>query len=154
VNTDTNTDTNRDFESEFDVDFDGELPDSIDEAAIRRMRGVVRVLDEFVRVPGTDIKIGLDPLVGAIPVAGDVVSAGVSLYVVAEAARLGVSYSTLLRMLANVTIDVAGGAIPYVGPLFDAVWKANKYNLVLALEDLASEPETSEEHEVTEIEIR
>jgi hypothetical protein len=114
-----------------------ELPPSVDEAAVRRMRLVARGLDELVRVPGTDYRVGLDPLLGVIPGAGDVVAGAVSLYVVAESARLGVSYGTLLRMLANVAVDVAGGSVPYVGVLFDAVWKANEWNVELALEDLA-----------------
>jgi hypothetical protein len=129
-----------DLESEFDVDFEGELPDSVDRAAVERMRVVAKVFDESVRVPGTDFRVGADPVLGALPVAGDVVSAGFSLYIVLESARLGVSFTTLLRMIANVTVDVAGGSIPYAGTLFDAFWKANVRNLELALEDLATTP--------------
>jgi hypothetical protein len=125
-----------DFASEFEGDFGNDLPETVDEAAIERMRLVANVLDDLVRIPGTDIRIGADPILGLLPVAGDVVSAGLSLYVVLESARLGVSFPTLLRMLANVTIDVAGGSIPYVGPVFDAAWKANKRNIELAIEDL------------------
>jgi hypothetical protein len=126
-----------DFESRFDVDYDGELPGSVDEAALKRMEMVAYVLDESVRVPGIGVRIGIDPVLGAIPVAGDVVSAAFSLYIVAESAYLGVSFRTLLEMLANITIDVAGGSVPYVGTVFDALWKANKRNAALALEDLA-----------------
>lgn len=131
-----------DFESRFDVGYDGELPGSVDEAALKRMETVAYILDESVRVPGIGIRIGIDPVLGALPVAGDVVSAAFSLYIVAESAYLGVSFTTLLEMIANITIDVVGGSIPYVGTVVDALWKANKRNVALALEDLAEAVET------------
>ncbi|MFC4358479.1 DUF4112 domain-containing protein [Halobium salinum] len=125
-----------DLDAEFeDLDFD--LPETVDREAVERMRTVARLMDSAVDVPGTNTSVGLDPVLGAIPVVGDVVSAGFSLYIVLESARLGVGFSTLLKMLANVTVDVAGGSVPYVGPLFDAVWKANEWNLEMALEELA-----------------
>jgi hypothetical protein len=130
------------FESRFDVEYDGEIPDSVDRAALERMETVAYVLDESIEIPGTDYSVGADPVLGALPVAGDVVSAAFSLYIVAESAYLGVSYTTLLGMLANITVDTVGGAIPYAGTVFDAVWKANKRNVGLALRDLA---ETVEE---------
>jgi hypothetical protein len=117
-------------------DLAAELPDTVDAATIDRLRRVAYVLDELVRVPGTNFRFGADPVLGTLPVVGDVLSAGVSLYVVLESARLGVSYTTLLRMLANVGVDAALGSIPLVGGLFDAVWKVNKRNLGLALADL------------------
>lgn len=149
--------TNRDLESNFD-DFDGELPDSVDEAAVERMRVVATVLDDSIEIPGTGFKIGVDPLLGALPVAGDVISAGLSLYIVVESARLGVTFTTLLQMLANVAIDVAGGSVPYVGDLFDAIWKANKRNFELAVEELTTPPERRgsddvESSDVVEIEV-
>ncbi|WP_435157277.1 DUF4112 domain-containing protein [Haladaptatus sp. DFWS20] len=128
-----------DLREEFD--FDGELPESVDRAAIERMRTVARVFDDLVRVPGTDFRVGIDPILGALPGVGDAISAGLSLYIVLEAARLGVSFTTLLRMIANVTIDVVGGTLPIVGGIIDAVWKANKRNLELVLNELAENPE-------------
>jgi hypothetical protein len=71
---------------------------------------------------------------------GDVVSGGLGLYVVLESAYLGVPFTTLVRMLANVAVDVAGGSVPYVGLLFDAFWKSNKRNLELALRELGYDP--------------
>lgn len=128
------------LESEFDgLEFD--LPDSVDRAAVERMRTVARVMDDFVEIPGTNTSVGLDPLLGLVPGVGDVVSAGVSLYIVLESARLGVGFPTLLKMLANVVVDTAGGSVPYVGTLFDAVWKANEWNLEMALEELADADE-------------
>ena len=132
------------FESRFDIDYDGELPENVDEAALKRMETVAYILDESVRIPGIGFRIGIDPVLGALPIAGDLVSAAFSLYIVAESAYLGVSFTTLVEMLANITIDVAGGSIPYIGTVVDALWKANKRNVALALEDLVEEVETDE----------
>ncbi|EMA66268.1 DUF4112 domain-containing protein [Halorubrum kocurii] len=128
-------------ESELLTEFDeriARLPESVDRAAIERMRFAAYVLDEGVRVPGTNYRIGVDPLLGVLPGAGDVVTGGFSLYIVLEAARLGVSYATLLRMIANVAVDVVAGTVPVAGDIFDAVWKANKRNFELVLNDLAA----------------
>jgi len=130
------------FESRFDIDYDGDLPENVDQAALKRMETVAYILDESVRVPGIGFRIGIDPVLGALPVAGDLVSGAFSLYIVAESAYLGVSFTTLVEMLANITIDVVGGSIPYVGTVVDALWKANKRNVALALEDLAEAVET------------
>jgi hypothetical protein len=125
--------------------FDGigmdELPESVDQAAVRRLRRVAHVLDESLRVPGTGYRVGVDPLLSALPGIGDAVSAAISLYIVAESARLGVPFTTLLRMLATVTIDTAGGLLPVVGPVFDAVFKANRWNVELLLEELLPDEE-------------
>lgn len=123
--------------AEFDFEGAYDLPETVDDAAIERMRAVARVFDDLIQIPGTDISVGLDPILGVVPAVGDAVSAGVSLYVVLEAANLGVSYTTLLRMLGNVALDAAGGLVPYVGTAFDAVFRANKRNLELVLADLA-----------------
>jgi hypothetical protein len=113
------------------------LPGSVDRAAVDRMRFAAYVLDEGVRVPGVDYRVGIDPLLGVLPGAGDVLSGGFSLYIVLEAARLGVSYATLLRMIANISVDVVAGTVPVAGDLFDAVWKANKRNVALFLSDVS-----------------
>ena len=120
------------------------LPDSVDEAAVQRMRFVARLLDDSIRLPGTKFKIGLDPIIGVLPVAGDAVAAALSGYIILESARLGVSYLTLLRMLANVGVDFAVGSVPVVGDIFDVAWKANVRNLRLALADLGADAEAVE----------
>lgn len=148
-------DTIVDIETELDIDVDGQLPESVDETAIERMRTVALVLDESIRVPGTSYRVGLDPLLGLAPVSGDVVSGALGLYIILESARLGVTYSTILKMLANVGIDIAAGSIPVAGDLFDAVWKANKRNVELALKDLATAPteDSSTDRETVEIPV-
>lgn len=123
---------------EFDADLQGDLPETLDRAAVERMRVVARLLDESVPVPGTPFRVGIDPLIGVAPVAGDLVTTALSLYIVVESARLGVSHGTLLRMLANVSLDFVGGSVPVLGTVFDAAWKANKWNVRLFLEEFAS----------------
>jgi len=130
--------------------FDGidpaDVPESVDRAALERMRTVAMVLDESVEIPVIEYRIGVDPLLSMLPGVGDALSAGISLYIVVEAARLGVSFTTLLGMLARVSVDAVGGSIPVVGPMFDAVFKANKWNVEAALDDLF--PHTNDEDDV------
>ena len=109
-------------------------------AALRRCRTIANLLDDAVRVPGTDRKIGIDPLVGLLPIAGDAVMAALSGYVVAEAIRLDVPRKTVLQMIGNVLVDFLGGSIPVVGDLFDAAFKANVRNVQL-LEETLDAPE-------------
>lgn len=109
-------------------------------AALRRCRTIANLLDDAIRVPGTDRKIGIDPLVGLLPVAGDAVMAALSGYVVAEAIRLGAPRETVLRMVGNVLVDFLGGSIPVIGDLFDATFKANVRNVQL-LEEALDAPE-------------
>jgi len=107
-------------------------PETVGEPApppVRRVRTVSHLMDEAFRVPGTDYRIGLDPILGILPVVGDGVAALFSLYIVAEAAVAGVPQRTLLRMLAVVAVDAVVGSIPVLGPVFDAAWKANRWNV-------------------------
>ncbi|PSQ43317.1 DUF4112 domain-containing protein [Halobacteriales archaeon SW_5_68_122] len=127
--------------SSLESQFDGieEVPNSVDEAAVRRMSFVANLLDDSIRVPGTEFRIGIDPILGIVPAAGDAVSAALSVYIVLESARLGVPFLTLLRMIANVALDFAVGSVPVVGTMFDAVWKANQKNVELAVDSLDGE---------------
>lgn len=115
-----------------------ETPPGVDEDAIRRMHAVARLLDDGFELPVVDIRIGLDPVVGLLPVAGDSVTAAIGLYIVVESARQGVSYTTIARMLLNIAADLGIGSIPVVGDLFDVVFRSNRRNLNLALEDLGA----------------
>lgn len=129
----------------------------VDEAALDRLRTVAYLLDEAVSIPGTDIRVGLDPILGAVPGVGDALSTGLSLYIVLEAANLGVSYTTIVGMLGNVAVDAAIGSVPVVGTIFDALWKANTWNVELIQEDLgvdlsAPEPEYDDDAVVIDVE--
>ncbi|WP_243700492.1 DUF4112 domain-containing protein [Halorussus pelagicus] len=101
---------------------------------MERVRIIADLLDEAVELPVINYKIGLDPILGILPVGGDTLSAAISLYIVAEGAQMGASRDTVLKMLLNVGVDAATGSIPVLGTLIDAVWKANKRNVAL-LED-------------------
>jgi hypothetical protein len=107
-----------------------------EEAALDRVRKTADILDEAVTIPGTNIDVGLDPLLGLLPVSGDLAAGTISLYIVAEAARIGVPREKLVRMLLNVGIDVGVGSIPVAGTVLDAFWKANERNVSLIEEHL------------------
>jgi len=100
-------------------------------AALGRIRAVAHLLDESIRVPGTSFRVGIDPIVGLLPIAGDLATAVCSLYIVAEAVRLGIPKRTVVRLLANIAVDAALGSLPVVGDLFDAYWKENVKNAEL-----------------------
>jgi hypothetical protein len=110
-----------------------------DEARLKRVRLLSRLLDEQFRIPGTTYRVGLDGLLGLLPGIGDAAGALLSTYIVYEAIRLGVPKTLLLRMVANIGIDTVGGAIPVVGDIFDVAWKANKKNAALLHAYLASQ---------------
>ena len=114
-------------------------------AALKRVRTASKLLDEAIRIPGIGYRVGIDPLIGVIPVSGDTVGAVFSMYIVAEAARLGTPPKTLLRMLVNIAIDTGAGSVPIAGDLFDVVWKANKRNVSLLENHLAERADISAE---------
>lgn len=99
-------------------------------AALARLRALTRLLDSSVRLPG-GYRIGLDPIVGLIPGFGDAVMLLPALYLILEAYRLGVPRGTVVRMGLNVGVETLFGAVPFVGDLFDATFKANTRNLYL-----------------------
>jgi hypothetical protein len=101
------------------------------DALLARARLLARLLDDAIPIPGTEWRIGIDPLLGLVPGLGDALSAVLSTWLLVVAARLGAPPSVLARMGANVAIDAAVGAIPLAGDLFDAGWKANVRNLRL-----------------------
>ena len=109
------------------------------EARLKRIRLLSRLLDEQFRLPGMTYRVGLDGLLGLIPGVGDAAGALLSAYILYEAIRLGASRTVLLRMVANIGIDTLVGAIPVVGDIFDVVWKANKKNTALLQAYLASQ---------------
>src|SRR3982751_2515496 len=96
--------------------------------SLGRVKAVASVLDDAIRVPGTDIRFGVDPLVGLIPGLGDLLGGAASAYILLEAARAGAPSSVLLRMSLNVGIDTLIGGVPILGDLFDFAWKSNTRN--------------------------
>jgi len=97
--------------------------------ALKRARMVGTLLDESIRIPVIGYRIGLDPILGILPVAGDAVAAAASLYIVFVGMRLGVPVKTLVKMLAFVAIEFVIGSIPVLGTVLDAFLKVNMRNV-------------------------
>ena len=89
------------------------------------------VLDDFIRIPGTSIRFGLDGIVGFIPGVGDLIGGIASCIIIIAAWVRGVSYATVARMVANVAIEVVVGSVPVLGDMFDIAWRANRRNYAL-----------------------
>jgi len=89
------------------------------------------VLDDFIRIPGTSIRFGLDGIVGLIPGIGDLIGGIASCIIIVAAWVRGVSYVTVARMVANVAIEVVVGSVPILGDMFDIAWRANRRNYAL-----------------------
>lgn len=100
---------------------------------------MARVLDRSIRVPGTDLRFGLDPILGLVPGVGDVVGALASGYVLYVAWLNGAPGSMIARMMLNVLVDALVGSVPVLGDLFDAGWQANARNVRLLERWLADE---------------
>lgn len=96
---------------------------------MKRVRAVANLLDDAVEVPGTNYSVGLDPILGIVPAGGDATAAAISLYIVLEGANLGLPPEKLAKMLALVGVDAVVGSVPILGTVFDAVWKANQWNV-------------------------
>jgi len=96
-----------------------------------RLDALARFLDSAVRVPGTSVRIGADTLLNVVPGVGPLVAKAIAGYLIVEARRLGVPNRTLLRMAGNVGIDFLVGAVPVLGWVADAFWRANSRNLDL-----------------------
>lgn len=112
-------------------EFSAAVSESNSHPALRRLRGLSHVLDNAIAIPGLNYRVGLDPLIGLLPGGGDLMAGLISIYVVAEAARIGVPAATLGRMGLNILTEVVIGAVPMIGDLFDVVWKANARNVDL-----------------------
>ena len=96
---------------------------------LTRLRRMAWLIDGAFRLPGTRFRFGLNSVIGLLPVGGDAVLGVLSLYIIYEAARLGVPKPKLVRMAANVGIEVLGGSVPIIGDVFDMALKANLRNL-------------------------
>lgn len=93
---------------------------------------ITNVMDRAIRVPGTDIRIGLDPILGFFfPVVGDTAATLISSYIVLISIRHGLPKSTIARMVFNVGVDFVIGAVPFLGDIFDFAWKSNEKNMRL-----------------------
>ena len=107
-----------------------EFPTGNDPASIRRrIEAMEHVLERSFRIPGVNYPIGLDTIVGLVPVIGDFVTAAMGAYIVWEAKNLGLPKWKLWRMGGNIAFDSVLGAVPLVGDAFDLVYRSNTRNL-------------------------
>ncbi|WP_313392101.1 DUF4112 domain-containing protein [Sphingobium yanoikuyae] len=101
-----------------------------DPASIRhRIEMMEAVLEGLFVIPGTKRRVGLDSLIGLVPIVGDITTAAMGAWIVWEARNLGMSKWQLTRMAANVGVDTLVGAIPFAGDIFDFLYKSNTKNL-------------------------
>ena len=104
------------------------------ETSSRRLAALARfaeLLDSGIRIPRTQLRFGLDPLIGLIPGVGDAAGAVLAGWILVEAIRLGASRATLVRIAGNIALDAGIGAVPLIGDIFDFAWKANVRNVTL-----------------------
>lgn len=98
---------------------------------IARIDALATLMDTAFVVPGTEIRFGLDALIGLVPGIGDAVTTVISLFIVNEARALGAPPWLIARMVANVALDGLVGAVPLVGDAFDVAFRANRRNMAL-----------------------
>ena len=112
-------------------------------AAERRIAHMTRIFDDLIEVPGTGgRRFGLDPIIGLIPVIGDVAGAVASFWIIGEAAKFKLPRIVLARMVVYASVDMLLGALPFIGDALDFFSKANERNLVL-FRRYASDPYAS-----------
>src|SRR5436190_4615248 len=101
---------------------------------------LARLMDSLFVIPGTQIRFGLDAIIGLIPGLGDTLTSFVSIYILKVASRCGVPRVTLVRMALNIAVDYVGGIVPLAGDAFDVYWKANLKNVELLKRHLLATP--------------
>jgi hypothetical protein len=126
-----------------------EIGSRADDQLLGSYRKLAYAFDEMFRVPGTGFRFGLDSIVGLIPGAGDIAVTSLGAYALLLAFKLKAPASVLARMLANIGIDTVFGAVPFLGDLFDAAWKANTKNRHLLEAWLADPARTTRKSAVT-----
>jgi Domain of unknown function (DUF4112) len=103
---------------------------------LARLDALARLLDTALVVPGTNIRLGLDALIGLVPGIGDLITTLSSLYIVHEAHQLGAPRHLIIRMIGNIALDGVVGAVPVVGDALDVVWRSNRRNMALLRQHL------------------
>lgn len=116
--------------------------------ARERLIALTRLMDSAVDVPILRTKVGLDALLGVLPVAGDLLSAAVGVYLIAQARELGASRWLQAKMAGNLVIDAAAGSVPLAGDLFDVYFRAHRRNLKLLQKELGEPYLDLQEHAV------
>ncbi|MBS0277011.1 MAG: DUF4112 domain-containing protein [Proteobacteria bacterium] len=107
------------------------------EEQLAQLEWIADLLDSRFVIPGTNVRFGLDGVIGLIPIAGDILSALISFYLISRASELGLSPWVKTRMVWNVALDTVVGAVPVLGDMFDVSFKSNRRNIALARRYLA-----------------
>jgi hypothetical protein len=110
------------------------------EQRLARLDALAKLLDVAFIVPGTNVRYGIDGLIGLIPVVGDIITTAFSLWLVREARALGAPWHLTMRMLGNVALDGVVGIVPLVGDAFDVMFRANVRNVKLLHRWLEKQP--------------
>jgi hypothetical protein len=103
-------------------------------AALDRIDLLARVFDTAFVIPGTNVRFGVESLIRLVPGIGDAAASALSCYLLYEAHRLDVPKHVFARLVANVAIEGAAGAIPFIGDLFDVGFRANRRNVAILRE--------------------
>ena len=111
----------------------------LNEEKLLRLKRLSHNLDEAITIPGTERKIGIDPIIGLIPGGGDLIGGVISIYIMYAGIKMGMPKATIIRMFGNVALEFVIGCIPIIGDLFDATWKSNQRNVKLIEDSVTSE---------------
>ena len=99
------------------------------EDSLARITLLAKLLDNAFVIPGLNRRVGLDSVIGLVPGVGDAISAALASYIIWEARQLGLPRWKIARMIGNVAVDTALGAVPLAGDVFDIFFKANERNM-------------------------
>jgi len=114
-------------------------PDTISRETLIQLQQLSDIMDRAFVIPGTNIRFGVDSILGLIPVIGDTLSVAVSGYIYSFAKKAGVPWYHRMRMIWNIFIDWFIGLIPFLGDLFDVGFKANSKNVRIILAHVEKE---------------
>ena len=130
----------RDFNFNFGNAGGGLFGDLTREQRFARIEALAKLLDVAFILPGTNIRYGIDGLIGLVPVVGDIITTAISLWLVREARQLGAPWHVTARMLGNVALDGTVGLVPFVGDAFDVMFRANIRNVKLLRRWMEKQP--------------
>ncbi len=108
-----------------------------DSARLARVEMLASLMDDAFRIPGTNIRLGWDSIIGLIPGVGDLVSLGSNAYLIWESRRLGIRKRAYVKMMGNATVDFFIGVVPVAGDVLDVFWKSHRRNVKVIRAELA-----------------
>jgi hypothetical protein len=114
--------------------------DNVPKLGMPELEMLARWMDSVFQIPGSRVRFGFDAILGLIPGLGDTVTSMVSLFILHEASKRGISKLTQARMAMNIIVDYLVGSIPVLGDVFDVYWKANQMNLAILRQHTMENP--------------